>query len=98
MQAIDPTVVLGRPRVTASPPGGFTAEQWADLVTDRLVSIAETTAGPAREQALAFRAQLRASLVRAFSDALTQQRAGIAHALEAVGQREAALVARAFGG
>ena len=94
MQGVASTLLVGRVRVSQTPPGGCTPEQWADIVVGRILSISDQTCGVARLQAEAFRDALRAELVRSFTDALSQQRAGICVNLERVGLGEAAAAVR----
>lgn len=96
MQGIGSGLVAGEVCIGQLPPGGCGAQQWAEIVLGRILSISEQTCGVARMQAEAFRGALRQQLTQAFDDALSQQRAGLAWRLEQAGMAEAAAAVRAL--
>lgn len=87
------SLILGDLRVRQTPPGGCSAEEWAEILLAEILTISSATEGPARDQALAFRDALRAVLVRYFREALDQQRVGLVLRLRALGFGHAAAVA-----
>lgn len=50
---------VGFVNVMTSSNGGLSAEQWAELATNKIISIGTETEGPIRDQAIAYREQIK---------------------------------------
>lgn len=50
----------------------LTPDEWADRITAKLIHVAETTAPPIRDQALAYKDQMR-SVIRTYIDQIIKE-------------------------
>ena len=66
------------------------AEEWAELAVKRIVSISADTPMPLREQAVAYRAQIKALLIDYFHKVAQSERATIKVILEKQGHLDIA--------
>ncbi len=95
MIGVDSTLITGNVKITAHPPGSVSAEEWAKITVDKILSISDNTQGVARHQALAFKSQLETVLAQMFGHALSQQKEAIASTLDQNGLNMVAASVRA---
>lgn len=69
---------------------GLTPTEIADMALRKILTVAETAPPPIRDQAVAFREQLRPVLVYYLAMAARSDRTTLHHQLRAAGQQEAA--------
>lgn len=78
-------VNLGTPLVIATQNRGMSPEEWVELALNRIVNISETAPMPIREQALAFREDIRNLLLFYFKKVANSERTTIAALLRKEG-------------
>jgi hypothetical protein len=76
---------IGTPTVVTTINRGMNAEEWAELAVNRIVAISVDTPMPLREQAVAYRAQIKALLIDYFYKVAKSERATIKVILEKQG-------------
>tara|TARA_R100001082_G_scaffold109760_1_gene87711 strand:- start:451 stop:741 length:291 start_codon:yes stop_codon:yes gene_type:complete len=81
---------VGNPLVVTTTDRGMNAEEWAELAVKRIVSISADTPMPLREQAIAYRAQIKALLVDYFHKVAQSERTTIKVMLEKQGHLDIA--------
>jgi hypothetical protein len=81
---------IGSPTVVTTTDRGMNAEEWAELAVKRIVSISADTPMPLREQAVAYRAQIKALLIDYFHKVAQSERATIKVILEKQGHLDIA--------
>lgn len=81
---------VGQVHVVVSDNRGLTAEQIADLAVNKIISVGNESAPEVREQALAFKSQIRDVLLKYLSDAQANERATICTKLLEAGLNDAA--------
>ena len=81
---------IGTPTVVTTDNRGMNAEEWAELAVKRIVSISADTPMPLREQAVAYRAQIKALLIDYFHKVAQSERATIKVILEKQGYADIA--------
>ena len=81
---------IGSPTVVTTTDRGMNAEEWAELAVKRIVSISADTPMPLREQAVAYRAQIKALLIDYFHKVAQSERATIKVILEKQGYADIA--------
>ena len=79
------SATVGTPAVVTTTNRGMNAEEWAELAVKRIVSISADTPMPLREQAVAYRAQIKALLIDYFHKVAQSERATIKVILEKQG-------------
>ena len=84
------TTDVGAVVVSTTTGRGLTPDEIADMALRKIIGIAETAPPPIRDQAIAFREQLRPVLVHYLYMAAKSDRTTLHHALKAAGQTEAA--------
>lgn len=80
-----PRVVVGVANVITTNNRGLNADEWAELALNRILSISDNAPMPIREQALAFREDLKAVLVYYFKKSARAERMTISNALKSEG-------------
>lgn len=65
---------IAPPLVSVCGPEGYTPEQWAQMATHQLISIADTALPPLREQAYAYRERMFLIIAETVRQALNQDR------------------------
>lgn len=78
-------VSLGNPLVIATQNRGMSPEEWVELALNRIVNISETAPMPIREQALAFKDEIRTLLLFYFKKVANSERTTIAALLRKEG-------------
>jgi hypothetical protein len=81
---------VGTPAVVTTTNRGMNAEEWAELAVKRIVSISADTPMPLREQAIAYRGQIKALLVDYFQKVARSERTTIKAILEREGYSDVA--------
>ena len=84
------SATVGTPAVVTTTNRGMNAEEWAELAVKRIVSISADTPMPLREQAVAYRAQIKALLIDYFHKVAQSERATIKVILEKQGYADIA--------
>ena len=84
------SATVGTPAVVTTTNRGMHAEEWAELAVKRIVSISADTPMPLREQAVAYRAQIKALLIDYFHKVAQSERATIKVILEKQGHLDIA--------
>lgn len=80
----------GEVKVFASSGRGHNAEEITEMALGKIISISNTAPAPIRDQAVAFREQLRPILIHYFKMAARSDRTTLHNKLKEVGQHEAA--------
>jgi hypothetical protein len=78
-------VNLGTPIIYTTENRGMSPDEWVELALNRIISISDTAPMPLREQALAFRDQLRHLLLFYFKKVARSERTTIAGILRKEG-------------
>lgn len=78
-------VLLGGVTVKTTENRGFSAEELADRAADKIVYVGSNSHPAVRDQAVAFKAAVRAVVLFYLKDAVQQDRATIAHRLREAG-------------
>lgn len=81
---------VGQVNVVVANNRGLNAIELADLAVNRIISVGNESAPEVREQALAFKLQIKDVLIRYLKDAQTQERATICNKLSEAGLNDAA--------
>jgi hypothetical protein len=81
---------IGHLEVRTTSNGGFTPEELAQEALDRILYIGESTHPAIRDQAIAFREQIRAVLVTYMKRAVTSDRTTLKAKLKAMGHADLA--------
>lgn len=81
---------VGQVNVVISDNRGLSAVQIAELALNRIISVGNESAPEVREQALAFKLQIKDVLVKYLTDAQVQERATICNKLSEAGLNDAA--------
>jgi hypothetical protein len=81
---------VGCPIVVTTTDRGMNAEEWAEIAVNRIVAVSADTPMPLREQALAYRAQIKALLVDYFHKVAQSERTTIKVLLEKQGHSDIA--------
>jgi len=81
---------LGSVMVATSNEGGHDPEFWANVVTDRLVSISQNADPHVRQQAEAFRQQVYEVVLRGIKSAIDSDRTSLSVALRRQGHNQMA--------
>jgi len=81
---------VGSPIVVTTTDRGMNAEEWAEIAVKRIVSVSADTPMPLREQAIAYRAQIKALLVDYFHKVAQSERTTIKVLLEKQGHSDIA--------
>lgn len=76
---------IGTPTILTTQNRGASAEEWVELALNRILSVSETAPMPIREQALAFRDDLRSVLLFYFKRVARTERTTIANLLRKEG-------------
>jgi len=82
--------LVGTPLVMTTQDRGMSSDEWAELALNRIVSVSENSPMPIREQALAFRDDLRAVLKFYFKRVALTERTTIANKLRKEGYNQIA--------
>lgn len=78
-------VSLGMPTVITTQNRGMSADEWVDLAVNKIVSVADTAPMPLREQAYAYRDQIKEVLRFYFKKVARSERTSIAALLRKEG-------------
>lgn len=81
---------VGQVNVVISDNRGLSAVQIAEMALNRIISVGNESAPEVREQALAFKLQIKDVLVKYLTDAQVQERATICAKLSEAGLNDAA--------
>lgn len=81
---------VGQVNVVVADNRGLTAEEIADLAINKIISVGNESAPEVREQALAFKSQIRDVLLKYLTDAQVNERATICTKLLEAGLNDAA--------
>lgn len=81
---------VGQVNVVVADNRGLTAEEIADLAVNKIISVGNESAPEVREQALAFKSQIKEVLVKYLKDAQVNERATICIKLSEAGLNDAA--------
>lgn len=82
--------LVGTPLVVTTQNRGVSPDEWVELALNRIVNVSETAPMPIREQALAFRDDLRAVLRFYFKRVAKTERTTIANLLRKEGYNQIA--------
>jgi uncharacterized membrane protein len=81
---------IGTPLIVTTQNRGMSSDEWVELALNRIVSVSEKAPMPIREQALAFRDDLRAVLSFYFKRVAKTERTTIANLLRKEGYNQIA--------
>lgn len=90
MSGVNGGLELGVAKVITTNNGGLSAEQVSDLCLDRIVGVSETAPEPIKQQALAYREEIRKILVYYMRMAMAAERTTVAAKLTAAGHADVA--------
>lgn len=68
------TITVGNVLVATSENGGHTPQFWADLATNKILHVADSTPGPLKDQAHAFRYAMNKAILHAIEQAILSDR------------------------
>lgn len=94
MQGQSGLLGAGAPKILATSGRGHNPDEIAEMALARLIGVADTAAAPIRDQAHAFREQIRPLLVRYLGMAIRSDRTTLYNHLTAAGQHAAAELVR----
>lgn len=88
------TLQMGSVRTVVTSGRGHNPEEITDMLMDRLIQIADTTPMPLREQAIAFRKDIRLMVLHYVTQAQKSQNTTIYNKLKEAGEDRAAEIVR----
>ena len=94
MISVNSPVVLGGVNVMTSDDGGLTSDQVTDLAMDKIMTVSETAPPVIKEQAEAFRTNVRNVVHHYIELARREERATIARRMDKLGNSEIADLVR----
>jgi hypothetical protein len=87
-------ISAGRVTVQTTSGTGFSIEHWADRCLAKIVHVADDSASPIRDQAIAFRGEIRQVLIHYMSNAIKSDRTTLYNLLLQQGEKQMAELLR----